>query len=274
MKYATYLRKLYCRSKFPLGRKWPPGPSPCKKIIRLAIIDRKQQTQETVPLTFESVDEYMHENSLCLVSLENLLEPRDGSSPKIVAVQGVPGIGKSTFAWKLCRKWAKGKIYQEYSLVLLLRMRDTRIRSATKLWELFFYEDEELSRKVAKEIVDIQGAGVLFLIEGLDELPLSCLAEGEVLSNLLQGLSLPEVTFIVTTRPWAEQILAEKCGEQITRRVEILGFTTEDIWRYVSHAFGDKEERVEFSKYLRSHPQLESIMHMHSTKCYFCSSDF
>ena len=104
---------------------------------------------------------------------------------------------------------------------LLLRMRDTRIRSATKLWELFFSEDEELSRKVAKEIADIQGAGVLFLIEGLDELPLSCLADGDVLLNLLQGLSLPEVTFIVTTRPWAEQILAEKCGVHNRRYMEV-----------------------------------------------------
>ena len=80
-------------------------------------------------------------------------------------------------------------------------------------------------------------------------------------SNLLQGLSLPEVTIMVTTRPWAVQMLTELCGQQITRQVEILGFTEEDIVKFVSCAFPDAK-KVEFLEYLHSHPQLESIMHI------------
>ena len=52
----------------------------------------------------ESIDQYMTDNSITLVSLDNLLVTKDGSPPKTVVVQGAPGIGKSTFAWKFCRK--------------------------------------------------------------------------------------------------------------------------------------------------------------------------
>ena len=57
------------------------------------------------------------------------------------------------------------------------------------------------------------------------------------------------------------QKLVESCGEQIAQLVKILGFTKEDIMRYISYAF-DEEEKAEFLGYLHSHPQLESIMHI------------
>ena len=42
----------------------------------------------------------------------------DGTPAKLILVEGAPGIGKTTFSWKVCRKWAKGKILQEYGLVV------------------------------------------------------------------------------------------------------------------------------------------------------------
>ena len=253
---------MYLRSKLPHKGKWPPAP--CKKIIKLATIEIEDDRSHLALCKLnrsESIDEYMKNNSMNSISMEDLLTEKDGSLPKVVIIQGVPGIGKSTFAWKFCRKWAKGKIYQQYDLVVLLRMRDTRVREATKLSNLFFSEDADFSNEVAKAAVSNSGKGILLLMEGIDELPASCLADGMPLSNLLQGESLPLVTIIVTSRPWAVQTLEEKFEDQISRQVEILGFTREDILRYISHAFTE-EEKTEFLEYLRSHPQLESIMHI------------
>ena len=261
-KYAAYLKTVYIRSKLPVKGKWPPAP--CKKIIKLATIEIENDRSHLALCKLnrsESIDEYMQNNRMDPISMEDILTEKDGSLPKAVIVQGVPGIGKSTFAWKFCRKWAKGKIYQQYDLVVLLRMRDTRVREATKLNNLFFSEDADFSNEVAKAAISSGGQGILLLMEGIDELPASCLADGMPLSNLLQGESLPLVTIIVTSRPWAVQTLEEKCGDQISRQVEILGFTRNDILRYISYAFTE-EEKTEFLDYLRSHPQLESIMHI------------
>ena len=87
------------------------------------------------------------------------------------------------------------------------------------------------------------------------------LAKDSLLLNIFQGLSLPEVTLVVTSRLWAVQTLIEKCGDQISRRVEILGFTKEDISRYVSYAFCE-EEKKDIMEYIYTHPQLEAIMHI------------
>ena len=261
-KYADYLKNVYLRSKLPHKGKWPPAP--CKKIIKLATIEIEEDCSHLALCKLnrsESIDEYMKNNSMNSISMENLLTEKDGSLPKFVIVQGVSGIGKSTFSWKFCRQWAKGKIYQQYDLVVLLRMRDTRVREATKISNLFFSENTDFSNEVAKAAVSNSGKGILLLMEGINELPASCLADGMPLSNLLQGESLPLVTIIVTSRPWAVQTLEEKCGDQISRQVEILGFAKEDIFRYISHAFTE-EEKTEFLEYLCSHPQLESIMHI------------
>ena len=259
------MRKVYLRSKLPIKGKWPP--SPCKKIIKLAAIEKKQESntaEAAKRVRVETVDKYMMDNSMTPVSLDNLLVTKDGSPPKTVVVQGAPGIGKSTFAWKFCRKWAKGKLYQNYQLVVLLRMRDRRVREATKLTDLFsavYPHDPELTASVTKDVLSRGGKGVLLLFEGLDELPSSLLGEDSLLLEILQGLSLPEVTLVVTSRPWAVQTLIEKCGDQISRRVEILGFTKEDISRYVSNAFCE-EEKNDIIEYLYTHPQLEAIMHI------------
>ena len=261
-RYAAYLKKKYLRSKLPIKGKWPP--SPCKKIIKLAIIEKNKHTRQEVFRRLESVDEYMQENSFSPVTMDKLLEENDSSFSKIIVVQGVPGIGKSTFAWKFCRQWAKGKICKQFDLVVLVRIRDINVKQVTDLSHLFVSADGEFSQQISKQVAFCQGKHILFLLEGLDELPAaSLLTDDTLLSNLILGELLPEVTILLTTRPWAVQMLKEKCGDQIVRQVEILGFTEEDILRYASYAFADsEEEKTEFLQYLHSHPQLGSIMHI------------
>ena len=258
-RYAAYLKKKYLRSKLPIKGKWPP--SPCRKIIKLAVIEKKEHTRREIFSRLESVDEYMQENSMSPVTMDKLFE--DSSCSKTVVVQGVPGIGKSTFAWKFCRQWAKGKICKQFDLVVLVRIRDIKVKQATDLSDLFFSADVEFSQQISKEVAFCQGKNILFLLEGLDELPVSLLTDDTLLSNLILGELLPEVTILVTTRPWTVQMLKEKCADQIARQVEILGFTEEDILRYASYAFAySEEEKAEFLHYLHSHPQLGSIMHI------------
>ena len=255
-KYAACLKKKYLGTKLPVKEKWPS--SPCKRIIKLAVINKKY---DLLKKESESVDKkHRKEKSMSLVSMDGLLEQKDGSTPKIVVVQGVPGIGKSTFAWKFCRQWAKGKICKQCDLVVLLRTREAAVNQATDLNKLFFFVDSDFSQQVYTEVTRSQGKNILFLIEGLDELPVSCLTNNTLFSKMLTGDLLPKATILVTTRPWAVHLLTEKFGDQISNLVEILGFENEDILRYASYAFA--EQNTEFVQHLHSHPQLESVMHI------------
>ena len=78
-KYADYLKKVYLRSKLPVKGKWPPAP--CKKIIKLATIEIEEDRSHLALCKLnrsESIDEYMQNNRLDPISMEELLTEKDG----------------------------------------------------------------------------------------------------------------------------------------------------------------------------------------------------
>ena len=174
-RYAQYLKKVYIRSKLPVKNKWPPTPS--KKIIKLAAVEKEGGASKAERAEFvraSSVDEMIEKKELVPLQLEDILNTHSSSTPKCVLVEGAPGIGKSTFAWKACRKWAKGKLFREYDLVVLLQMRDKKVKEAKNLVDLFYHLDAKLSSEVAQEVSDREGKGVLLIFEAIfpeSELP-------------------------------------------------------------------------------------------------------
>ena len=83
---------------------------------------------------------------------------------RLVVVEGAPGIGKSTLAWELCRQWPTLESLKRFSLVVLLRLREEGVQSATDISDLFpCGDDPGLSSLVAQEIKRVNGNGVLFV---------------------------------------------------------------------------------------------------------------
>ena len=196
-RYAQYLKKVYIRSKLPVKNKWPPTPS--KKIIKLAAVEKKEggasKAERAEFVRASSVDEMIEKKELVPLQLEDILNTHNSSTPKCVLVEGAPGIGKSTFAWKACRKWAKGKLFREYDLVVLLQMRDKKVKEAKNLVDLFYHSDAKLSSEVAQEISDGEGKGGVLIFEAIDELPsaVDMLNKGNdsLPTDLIRGIQLP-----------------------------------------------------------------------------------
>ena len=177
-------------------------------------------------------------------------------------MEGAPGIGKTTFAWKVCRKWAKGKILREYGLVVLLRLRDKRVREVKYVSDLFYNDDHELQKSVAKEILYHQGKSVLLLYEGYDELPKRLRIQQSIFLDVLRKRSLPHATILITSRPSATESLHWEFREQISRHIEILGFTKEDITAYVHHVIQEERVRQDFLQYLKCYPYIRGMMYV------------
>ena len=195
------------------------------------------------------------------ISTEQILETEGQGKPRLILIQGAPGIGKSTLAWELCRKWEEFACMRQYSLVILLRLREEEVQKISNVGYLFFSHERET---LAKEVSDSQGSGILFILDGFDELPKQLQQKGFLL-DLIKGRVLPESTVVVTSRPSATGELLTSCRPQIQKQVEVLGFTQQSVQAYASSIFSSEPENLErFIAYISAsnNPAINSLMYV------------
>ena len=261
-RYADYLKGVYENSSVCDDQKFPPTPS--QKYVNLAVVNHKpRDIDEVMKYTLYGNVEELIENKE-KISIEEILKPKDQSRLRLVLVEGPPGVGKSTLSWELCRRWDKIPHMREYSLVMLLRLRENSVQQAKAVADLFYHVDSDLQQSVVKEVVTTEGKGVLFILDGFDELP-SGLRRNGLLIDLITGRALPKSTVIVTSRPSATADLLGKCRSQVQKRVEILGFTQECVKEYASTVFSSEPKLLDdFLAYISAsnNPAINSLMYI------------
>ena len=189
---------------------------------------------------------------------------KDKKEPvRFILVEGPPGIGKSTFAWEVCRRWDEIESLRNYHTVVLLKLREKWVLNATKLSDLFRYPFQpELSQTIAQELHDSNGFNLLLVLDGFDEVSHS-FHETSVIKSILCRQLLPECTIILTTRPSAKHTLISVCQPPVDKHVEIIGFTEEERVRYITEVFSKEPElEVNFLKYMFLVPHIKSMMYI------------
>ena len=221
--------------------KWPPTPS--KIFINLACIDwesvvSKEEADEYTRAMVEdgNVDVIMKKKTN--IDIDDIVRDLPATAlEKVVLVEGAPGVGKSTFTWEFCKRWERGEIAQHYQLVLLLRLRDERMSRAESLKDLIYHPSKDVCQSVVEEVEFTLGVDTLIILEGFDELPDPQRREPSIFLQLILGQLLPFATILVTSRPWATGDLLVDIKHRIFLHVEILGFTEENITKYVTSVF-------------------------------------
>ena len=153
----------------------------------------------------------------------------------LLFVEGRPGSGKTTLVHKIARDWAMSiNALKGASKVYLISMR---LLNYTGKHETLpdilipFYVDEACSKNFFQEITDLNGEGVCFIIDGLDEFSGNKSHCGNVIMKLIYKKILPLAMVIVASRPVGTATHRDKAP--VTKRIEVLGFTPENIWRYI-----------------------------------------
>ena len=241
---------------------WPPSPS--EKFINLAAISREKVTTEELHKFMlatlnKGVDTILQTKAP--VSIEQLLDTKPGEKQECALVEGAPGVGKTTLSWEVCKRWAEGNLFKQYSLLLLLRLRDERVQNAVALRDLVLYPHEEELEGITQYLKSTNGTHTLILLEGLDELPQDLLTRPSIFTRLLAGDVLPDATILVTSRPSATAQLWKKWKQRITRHVEILGFTEDNITAYVASIL-DRQQLPAFNTYLCTAPSIRQLMYI------------
>ena len=117
------------------------------------------------------------------------------------------------------------------------------------------------SQNVASKILSSYGKGVLFIFDGWDEFPPN-LMNNSLVSTIIQQpekLSLHRSTVLITSRPVASANLLKI----VDRRVEILGFTQNQIRDYVKKALNGNSVHIhKIIQHLEEHPVIEGYCYI------------
>ena len=238
--------------------KFPPTPS--KVFIKLALVKKEKVTQAQADkftrLTLRGdIDQILGFKEP--IEMDDILKVDD--KVRLVVVEGAPGIGKSTLAWELCRQWPTLESLKRFSLVVLLRLREDRVQSATDISHLFYHCDTQLSRHVGEEVMKREGDGVLFVFDGFDEFP-SELRERSLVMDIIRGfLYLPRATVLVTSRPSASAQLQTLLQTGIGKHIEVVGFSEKEIFTFAHSILTDFF--TNFRQYLSANPVVKGMMY-------------
>ena len=175
---------------------------------------------------------------------------------KKVLMEGAPGSGKSTLSFHMCRQWTEGHLFQEFKLVILVRLRE--IANAKSLAELLPQRNEEMGREIKNTITDSDGENVLFILDGWDELPSKAPAYSFIL-DLVNGNKFQKCSIIITSRPTSSAILHTIVHLQI----EILGFTKDELQHYFRKCLENSVEAAErLLQRIKQNPIIEGTCYL------------
>ena len=268
-KYSGYLRDLYNSEQRPMGI-GPPTPAEKLLPFKLARIEKERVSIDEFTRRYlrgdmddvGSLGNEFYKKSP--IKFEEVGKLSSHDLMNLVLIEGAPGVGKTTFSWEFCRKWGKGEILQDHSLLLLLPLRDNNLKEAKTLSDLFYHPNSELQQAVIQEVTINQGKGAAIWLEAWDELDHERREKASVFLDLIHGRILPHATVFVTSRPWASEHLRENCAHRITQHVEVLTSAKDQIEHYISKAEAEAQPSsfaAKFTDYLSSNPAIRAAMY-------------
>ena len=169
--------------------------------------------------------------------------------PRVVLIEGKPGMGKTTYCKKVVFDWATGKhatgnCFTNFVIVLLIKCRDVE----SGLWEAI--EDQLLPRDVGEDqrekffdFIRHNQSNVLLVLDGLDEVSEKKLP---MFSEIIQGRVLPNCRMVVTAQHKAGVKVRKYCDTLL----EVEGFIEEDVKTFIR-------------KYFRARPKLAEQLIKH-----------
>ena len=166
-------------------------------------------------------------------------------NPRVLLIEGNPGMGKTTYCQKLAYDWSVGEIppdasFPDVKILLLLKCRDMHMKTGN-IEEAI--DDQLLPHDAGKKekedffhFIRSNQSRLLLVLDGLDELR-EDLLEGFL--PLIQGKVFANVFLMLTTRHEAGMKVRRYCDTLL----EIVGYTNDDADIYIKKYFSSHKDQ-------------------------------
>ena len=271
-KFCTSVKRKYGERLINRVEQWPPCHG--EKLICLELVKRKRgesyvdekwrgkyRSASSKQVLMKDIHRKGDEERIP-IAYSDLFKPEVGSRKRIrrVLVEGDAGIGKTTLCTSISEDWANEKLFNEFSLLLLLPLREREVASAGSFSELLrlLHPSSSLRAAVADIIEEEEGENVLIVADGWDELSESEHHDQSFLYKLLFGKLFSFVSVLLTSRPSASASLHKLSN--VDRFVAVCGFNKQNIKEYIQIEFADHQIKSDsLLDQLESNPLIESI---------------
>ena len=230
-------------------------------MIKKEKIQRGRIDDEFVRMSITGkVDDILH--SKTPVDLENIFsDSEDGR--KVILIEGAPGSGKSTLSLHICQEWGKGGMFQQYDIVILVKLRDPHVQKAKAVADLLPQVSKSMADQGEADMISNYGKGVLWVLDGWDELsanfPPDSVIHKLVNPGTFHDCPLHECDVIVTSRP----VSSAKLHPLVSARVEVLGFTPDELKQYFTECLnGDSKAVQSLLDRIRENPVVEGSCYL------------
>ena len=213
------------------------------------MIVSEKEMKENRPLVAEVNVDHISQTKISVELQDILSQPLIRGKRRVVLIEGAPGSGKSTLSIHIGQQWGEGKLFQIYKIVILVILRNPEVKNATSIIDLLPCRNRQMAEKAFEVITNADGQGVLWVLDGWDEVS-AFLPHGHIIRKLIQ----PELStksplyksdIIITSRP----ISIGGLQRFVSHRIEILGFTPSEQERYFNECLqGDAKAFIDTIK--------------------------
>ncbi|CAF0815001.1 unnamed protein product [Adineta steineri] len=242
--------------------------------VNLAVVETKeQQEKEKKLLNNQTNNEIIISTYEEIYGTKTRIDIKDifkkcTDSTKGVLVLGRAGIGKTTFCRYVTYRWAKGEIWCQYKLVILIQLRllktnrypPGRTYSLIDLVQNQYFPCNTLSEIDRQYFTEQCDKGqVLWILDGYDEIVQNI---PEHLKEVFDYIRKTQY-HILTSRPYAIDLSYDV-------KMEIIGFTDDDITQYVEQFFDQITNEIDDASFqakkllnfLKRNPRVWGIAHI------------
>ena len=114
-----------------------------------------------------------------------------------------------------------------------------------------------MARGIEKKITACNGEGILFVFDGWDELPKNAPGRS-IIEDILSNKTLTQSSIIITSCP----ISSESLHTKVNSRIEILGFTKNELQQYFAHYLKNDAKVIELQRSIQENPMVAASCYL------------